>query len=131
MDSPPLPAFDAVENSEAVVSIFGHFNLYDAELRAVRLMRVASVPCLEADFVLQNRGAEHGVTLRCIDIAGLGLADFDHQNIVGEYAFEVIADVPDGRSVRVAITGSAGCDIELRCRSVAVVAVEFVPAAAN
>ena len=139
MESPPLPAFDSVLNSEAVVAIFGQFNLYDAELRAVRLMAVEGAPCLEADFYLRGelavrvdvgqRAAEYCITLRCSDIAGLGLADFDDQNIVGEYAFEAVADVPDGRIVRVAITGSPGCDIELRCRSVAVVAVGFASSA--
>jgi hypothetical protein len=139
MESPPLPAFDAVLNSEAVVTIFGQFNLYNGELRAIRLMLAEGMPCLEADFYVPGefavriaagqRAPEYGITLRCTDIAGLGLADFDHQNIVGEYAFEVVADAPDGRGVRVAVTGSPGCDIELRCRSVAVVGVGFVPPA--
>ena len=137
MGSPPLPAFDMIANSEAVIAIFGQFNLYDAELRTVRLMSVAGVPCLEADLYLSGelavrvdaaqRAAEYCITLRCSDIVGLGLADFDHQNIVGEYAFETMDDVPDGRSLKVALTGSPGCDIELRCRSAAVVSVGFVP----
>lgn len=137
IDPPPLPEFSLVESSEAVVSIFGQFNLYDAELRAVRLSATAGVPALEADFYLlgefavrvdaAHRAAEYGITLRCTDIAGLGLADFDQQNVVGNYAFEAIDDAPDGRGVRFAVTGAAGCDIELRCRSIAVVAVRFVP----
>ena len=137
MDSPPLPAFDAISNSEAVIAIFGQFNLYDADLRAIRLTSVAGMPCLEADFYLpgdaavrvdaSQRAAEYCITLRCNDIAGLGLADFDEQNLVGEYAFEPLADVPDGRNLKVAVTGSPGCDIELRCRSVAVVSVGFAP----
>lgn len=139
MESPPVPAFDAVLNSEAVVTIFGQFNLYDSELRAIRLTLVDGMPCLEADFYLPgelavrveavDRASAYCISLRCTDIAGLGLADFDEQNIVGEYAFETVADVSDGRGVRVAVT-SAGCDIELRCRSVAVVAVGFVPSTA-
>ena len=137
MDSPPLPVYDAIANSEAVIAIFGQFNLYDAELRAVRLTSVAGVPCLEADLYLpgeaavrvdaSQRAAEYCITLRCSDIAGLGLADFDDQNVVGEYAFETMPDVPDGRSLKVAFTGSPGCDIELRCRSVAIIGVGFVP----
>ena len=137
MDSPSLPAFDAIANSEAVIAIFGQFNLYDADLRAVRLTSVAGVPCLETDFYLpgeaavrvdaSQRAAEYCITLRCSDIAGLGLADFDEQNVVGEYAFEPLADMPDRRNLKVAITGSPGCDIELRCRSVAVISVGFVP----
>ena len=136
MDSPPLPTFDAIANSEAVIAIFGQFNLYEADLRAVRLA-VAGVPSLEADFYLPGelavrvdagqRPAEYCITLRCSDIAGLGLADFDEQNIVGEYSFETMGDVPDGRTLKVAFTGSPGCDIELRCRSVAIVSVGFVP----
>ena len=139
MDSPPLPEYGLVESSDAVVSIFGQFNLQNAELRAVRLTLTAGVPSLEADFYLPGefatrvdaaqRPAEYGITLRCTDIAGLGLADFDQQNVVGNYAFEAIDDAPDGRSVRFSVTGSPGCDIELRCRSVAVVAVRFVPSA--
>lgn len=137
MDSLPLPAFDVIANSESVVAIFGQFNLYDAELRAVRLTSAAGVPCLEADLYLPGelaarveagqRAAEYCITLRCSDIAGLGLADFDEQNVVGEYAFETMPDVPDGRNLKVALTGSPGCDIELRCRSVAVISVGFVP----
>ena len=140
MESPPLPAFDAVLNSEAVVTIFGQFNLYDSEMRAIRLTLVEGAPCLEADFYLPGefavrveaaqRASEYCITLRCTDIAGIGLADFDQQNIVGEYAFETVTDMPDGRNLKVAITGSAGCDMELRCRSVAVVAVGFVPSIA-
>ena len=134
MNRPSLPSTEVVENARAVVSVFGQFNLYDAELRAVRLtLDPGGEPALEAEFFLPGelaagvaaptRAAEYGITLRCTDIAGLGLADFDHQNVVGEYAFEAVAGAPEGRGVRVSITGAAGCDIEVHCRSVAVVAV--------
>ena len=135
MERPPLPSAHLVENADAVVAALGEFDLHDGELRAVRLLLApGDVPVLEADFHLRARGGddddpgehaeEYRVTLRCTDIADLGLADFDHTNVVGSYAFEPLgADAPDGREVRVSVIGVLGCDLELRCASVAVVGV--------
>jgi hypothetical protein len=73
--------------------------------------------------------AAYRVTLRCTDVADLALADFEHQNVVTGYAFEpATPDDPDGRHVHMSLTGAPGCDLDLRCAAVEVVAVEPVPA---
>ena len=36
MGTPLLLEFELVENAAAVVAVFGQFNLYDAEIRALR-----------------------------------------------------------------------------------------------
>jgi hypothetical protein len=135
-----LPVRVSVVNAEAVVAIFGRFDLHDADLRAVRLTIGADgSPMLEAEFVMPgefalatgaaDRGIDYRVTVRCTDVTDMALADFAEQNVVAEYAFEVTeADAGDTRTVRVVLTCSPGCDLELRCRSVAVTSVQAVPA---
>jgi hypothetical protein len=74
-----------------------------------------------------NRGAEYRITHRCNDVSDLTLADFLVQNVVAEYTFETEHPAAtDGRTVHVAITCSPGCDLELRCRSIAVTRVEAI-----
>ena len=123
---PPLPSVALVRRADAVIDALGQFNLHDAELRAVRVtLAPGNVPTLEADFYLDA----HRITLRCTDVADLALADFEHQNVVTGYAFEpTTPDDPDGRHVHVTLTGAPGCDLDLRCAAVEVVAVVPVPA---
>jgi hypothetical protein len=136
---PSPPSVHLVENADAVVAAVGRFDLRGAELRAARLgLAPGDVPTLELELRLRDGAAgdaaadgdtgEHAlgyrVTLRCTDIADLGLADFEHRNVVESYAFVPLgAEVSDGREVRVSVIGVMGCDLELRCASVAVVDV--------
>lgn len=138
--SAPLPPVALVRHADAVVDLFGRFDLHDAELRAVRVaLAPGNVPTLEADLYLPgelaaegapaDRGAEYRVTLRCTDVAALSLADFEYRNVVTGWAVEPAeAADPDGRNVHVTLTGAPGCDLDLRCAAVDVVAVEPVPA---
>ena len=135
MTTPSLPPAGLVQNAEAVRALFGQFNLYDAELCGVRLtVARGGLPVLEADLVIPgalalpagvaDRARDYRVTLRCSDVVDVSLADFSDHNLVAEYAFEALGDeTPDERRVRVAITGAPGCDIELRCLTVAVASV--------
>jgi hypothetical protein len=118
-----------VQNASAVVAAFGQFNLYDADLRAVRLtLSDEGVPILETDlylpgeFALDGNGVaetEYRITLRCAHVVGVMLADFGGQNVVADYAFEPLgAGAPDGALVRVWIHGMPGRDVDLRCRAV-------------
>jgi hypothetical protein len=135
----PPPSAHLVENADAVVAALGGFDLRGAELREARLaLAPGDVPTLELDLHLRagdtaadgdtgEHALRYRVTLRCTDIADLGLADFEHRNVVESYAFVPLgAEVSDGREVRVSVIGVMGCDLELRCASVAV--VDVVPA---
>lgn len=138
--SAPLPSLPLVRHAEAVVDLFGRFDLVDAELRAVRVtLAPGNVPTLEADLHLSgalaadgaaaDRDAEYCVTLRCVDVADLSLADFEYRNLVTAWAVEPAEPAdPDGRDVRVALTGGPGCDLDLRCAAVDVASVSRVPA---
>ena len=138
MNTSSLPSIALVAHADRVTTAFGQFNLHDAELCGVRLtIGRGAVPLLEADFVVPgalalpdgnaDRTRDYRITLRFTDVADLALADFADQNLVAEYAFEPLgADAPDERAVHVSVTASPGCDFDLRCRTVAVVAVEPV-----
>ena len=137
----PPPSAALVRHADAVIDLFGRFDLHDAELRAVRVtLAPGNVPTLEADLYLSgllavsgapaNRAVEYRVTLRCTDVADLSLADFEHENVVTGWAFEPAAvdDATDGRTVHVSLSGAPGCDLDLRCATVEVVGVVAVPA---
>ena len=140
MPSSPLPSLALVTGADAVTAVFGRFDLHDAELRALRLGHApGAVPFLELDLQLPgelavppgtaDRRLDYRVTLRFSDVADLSLADFEEQNVVAEYAFDVVQPAPDDdRAVAVTITSAPGADLELRCRAVAVRAVEPITA---
>jgi len=133
---PSLPAAESiVRGAERIVALFGRFDLHDADVRAMRLsLGEGNVPALEVDVDLAGAsaqppgkaeaGSDYRVTLRCTDVSQLSLADFGGQNVVSSYTF-----APDGvdaagaEVVHVAITCAPGCDLDLRCTEVAVVAV--------
>lgn len=141
MNTPSLPSIALVAHADTLIALFGQFNLYDAELRGIRLaVGHGGVPTLEADFIIPgelalptgraDRARDYRVTLRCTDVVDLALADFADQNVVVEYAFEPLgADAPDERAVHVSVTAAPGCDFDLRCRAVAVVAVDAIDVA--
>jgi hypothetical protein len=136
----PLSSLALVRHTDAVVDLFGRFDLCDAELRAVRVgLAPGNVPTLEAELHLSGAlavagapadpEAEYRVILRCIDVAELSLADFEHQNVVTAWAVTPAAPHdPDGRNVHLSLTGGPGCDLDLRCAAIDVVAVDRVPA---
>ena len=133
-----VPLRVSVANTDAVVALFGQLDLHDADLRALRLtIGIDGVAMLEADFVLPgefalatgsaDRGSDYRITLRCTDVVDVALADFADQNVVAEFVCDAAeGDTSDGRAARLAITCSPGCDIELRCRTIAIVAVQAV-----
>jgi hypothetical protein len=137
--APATPPVALVRRADAVIDLFGRFDLLDAELRAVRVtLAPGNVPTLEADLRLAggraadgapaDRAAEYCVTLRCTDVADLSLADFEYRNVVTGWAVEPAEqDGADGRNVRVTLTGAPGCDLDLRCALVEVVRVAPVP----
>jgi hypothetical protein len=144
MPSTPHPSATLLENAEALISVFREVNLYDAEIITVHLsLSPARAALIDVDLAMPGwwaggvpatvRAPAYRATLRCSDIEDLVLGDFRYQNVVGDYGFEVIAPrgptdhpAPDGRDVRVWVTGGPGCSIDVRCRSVRVHAV--VPA---
>jgi hypothetical protein len=135
--TPPAPAA-TVTNAAAVIAVFGRFDLHDAELRAVQVGHAPNgTAMLDVELWLPgelalasgtaNRAAEYAIMLRCSDVTDLTLADFLEQNVVAEYTFETEEPAAtDGRTVHVAITCSPGCDLELRCRTIAVTRVEAI-----
>lgn len=139
MKQTPAVPTAVVANADAFVALFGHFDLHDAELRSVQAtIAPAGVAMLDMQLLIPgelahatgraDRGVEYRLTLRCTDVSDLTLADFLDQNVVADFTFE--PDDPaatDGRSIHVAITCSPGCDLELRCRTIAVVAVDAIP----
>src|SRR5690349_18080468 len=108
MESPPLPAFELVEDA-AVVAVFGQFNLYDADVRTLRFTTGAGPGAvLEIDLDLPGefaaavaaaeRAPAYRITLRCADVADLAALGFGPQNVVGDYGFEPVTPPPhDGR----------------------------------
>jgi hypothetical protein len=127
-----------VRPADVGVDLFGRFDLLEAELRAVRVtLAPGNVPTLEAELHLSgalaadgapaDRDGEYRVTLRCTDVADLSLADFEYRNVVTGWAVEPAdQEDADGRNVHVSLTGAPGCDLDLRCAAVDVVAVEPV-----
>jgi hypothetical protein len=124
-----------VKDIERVVSVFGQFDLHEAELCAVRLaLGRGNVPMLELDLTLPGgaalpsgsavRGTDYRVTLRCTDVSELSLADFGSANVVSDYSIAPNGTDEDGRhTLRLALTCAPGCDLDFRCREVAVVEV--------
>ncbi len=134
-DLPPPPAFDLLDRADALLAVFGTVNLYDADVRGVRLTLEAP-PAIELDLHLPgswaaavaeaDRPEEYRVTLRCLDATAVHADDLHTQNVVGEYGFE---DDPDGNGRRFWIRGVVGCDIDVRCAHIEVAGVEPVRAA--
>ena len=128
MSGPSAPAA-LVRDAERVVALLGRFDLREAELCAVRLsLGRGNVPELELDLQIPGaavpNGRDHRVTLRCTDVAQLSLADFGPANVVASYALAAGGVDEDGRPmVHVALTCAPGCDVDFRCREVAVVRV--------
>jgi hypothetical protein len=135
--STPPPA-SLVRDADKVVTLFGQFDLHDAELRAVRLaVDEGNVPLLELDLDLPGaaalpggaavRGTDYRVVLRCVDVSGLSLADFGSENVVSAYAITPDGVDEDGRPMlHVMLTCAPGCDLDFRCREIAVARVTRV-----
>ena len=135
MEWPPHLDVSQLGGTDALTGVFGQVNLYDADLRAVRLAVAAGgVPAVEVDLHLPaefaagvpatERAAEYRVTLRCADAADVAVANFGRQNVVGDYAFSAVTPAPaDGPAVHVSLQGAVGCDLVLRCRTVSAAVV--------
>lgn len=133
MTTPSVEAL--VRDVALVVDVFGQFDLHEAELRGVRLtLGRGNVPELELDLQLPGgaalpsgtarRGSDYRVTLRALDVSEMSLADFEPENVVSEYTIAPAGPDEDGRAtVRVSLTCAPGCDVDFRCREIAVVAV--------
>ena len=118
-----------VRAAALVVALTGGFDLHEAELCAVRLsLGRGNVPELEIDLQLPGggppNGRDHRITLRCTDVSELSLADFGSSNVVASYALTADGVDEDGQPmVHVALTCAPGCDVDFRCRDVAVARV--------
>ncbi|AHG92374.1 hypothetical protein J421_4839 (plasmid) [Gemmatirosa kalamazoonensis] len=118
-----------VRDAALVVALMGRFDLREADLCAVRLsLGRGNVPELELDLQLPGAGTpngrDHRVTLLCTDVSDLSLADFGSSNLVSSYALAADGVDEDGRPmVHVALTCAPGCDVDFRCREVAVARV--------
>jgi hypothetical protein len=131
----PLPSFDALENTAAWLAVFEAVNLYDAELRAVRLNVDASQSAeldlyLPGEFAIrvpaERRASEYCATIRCIEVSLVRAEGLGRQAIVGDYAFDSRSAHDRGLRVR----GALGGDLEIRCGRLAVARVTpCVPAA--
>ena len=134
-DFSPLPAFNLLDNAAAVLGVFETVNLYDADIRGVRVS-LAAPPAVEVDLHLPGswaasgtaagRTAECRITFRCLDATAVHVDDLHAQNVVGEYGFE---EDPDGNGRRFWIQGTVGCDIDVRCARIEVASVEPIRAA--
>ena len=135
MTPPPTPVEALVRDAARLVDVFGQFDLHEAELRGVRVtLGPGNVPELEIDLRLPGgaalpsgtakRGSDYHVTLRAVDVSGLSLADFEPDNVVSEYAITPDGPDDDGQpTVHVALTCAPGCDVDFRCRELAVIDV--------
>ena len=131
----PLPSFDVLENTETWLAVFGSVNLYDSELRAVRIDLDRSQSA-EVDLVLpgefavrvprDQRADQYTITLNCSLVSGILLEGIWQQNYVVDYAFE--APSSDARVLR--IQCSPGCDLRIECTRIAVERVMAVAPAA-
>ena len=130
-----MTSLDLVRNAEAAVGLFGQLDLIGAELCGARLsVARGNVPTMEIDFTVAGASAlphaaadrtrDYCITLRCIDVTALSLADFDGENLVASYELVPNGVDEDGRpALRVAITCAPGCDLEFHCREIMVSAV--------
>lgn len=130
MDPFPLPSFEFLGNASAMLAVFGTVNLYDAELRAVRI-GLDAAPTVDVDFYLPGafamavpegaRATGYRITLRCTGVTVVHADDLSVQNIVGDYGFE--APASDGTQ-RLWVRGTVGCDLEVRCAGITVAQVQ-------
>lgn len=130
-----MTSLDLIRNAEAVVALFGHIELLGAELCGARLsVARGNVPVLDLDLTLAGSSArpdaaadrtrDYCITLRCIDVTALSLADFDSANTIASYELVPHGVDEDGRPThRVAITCAPGCDLEFHCREIMVTAL--------
>ena len=129
MEPLPLPSFDVLENTAAWLAVFESINLYDAELRAVRL-NLRTSQSAELDLYLpgefavrvpiEQRKSEYCITVRCTEISSFRADDIGHQLVVGDYAFDNVS--AHERAFR--IRGALGGDLEVRCKRIEIARVE-------
>ncbi len=118
----PNDVLSLVRGAEAVAASLGHFDLHDSALVAVRIATdAANVPGIEIEFELSAGAADHHITLAATDVSDVSLADFGAANVVSEYTIAPDGVDGDGHAlVRVAFTCAPGCDLDFRCRDLAV-----------
>lgn len=139
MSSSPFPPAVPIGNIDAFIAIVGQWNLYDMEVRAVRLVgSAAEGASVEIDLCLPSQyvrrpisGAprsEHRFTFRFSGLSEFSLVDFARQNIIGEYEFSAAQHAYSGRpAVRVQFGGSPGCEIDLLCDAVTIESIATEP----
>ena len=127
----PLPSV-AIGNLDSFLAIVGQWNLYDMEVRALRLAaRKADGASVEVDLYLPDHylrpptpgepRTEHLFTFRFSGVSECSLVDFGLQNLIGEYDFAAARHAYSGKpAVRVRIMGTVGCDLDLVCDSVSI-----------
>ena len=138
MDLPNLPSVP-IENLDAFLAVVGQWNLYDMEIRELRFhAETPTGAVLEADLCLHGdnlrpRAAdapaiEHEFVFRFSGVQDCDVTSFGQQNVVGEYEFVGVPSADTGQaSIRVSISGVVGCDLRLKCRTIAIVSVREVP----
>lgn len=139
MDSHARVVEDEILNRTAFDEVFGGWSsFHDAMLVAVRLRSDGPhAPSVEADFDLatdfehRTDGYMHPVALRRVTlefrrVARLTLSEFLTANWVGELQLaRVDPALHEGRSLRATVQAiaGAGCDLDLVCDAIAVVAI--------
>ncbi len=109
--------------------MFESVNLYDAELRAVRIdlgpsRNVEIDLYLPGEFAVvvprERRAREYCITVQCTGVSAVRAEDISRQNIVGDYGF----DAGTSAETRIFwVKGTVGCDLEIVCHRIAVARV--------
>ena len=132
---------DRIENSEALISLFGYWpSFHDAEVIQILIRRFSAhggAPSLSADvhvFEMTNQLNSDGyyichkhsvVSLLFQELDELTMDGFNHQNALSELS---IAETETGGALRVIFDSAYGLQSEFTCRAIKVVsAVPGIP----
>jgi hypothetical protein len=131
MDLPSVP----IKNLDAFLSIVGQWNLYDVEIRGLRLepgsgtgrilqadlylhgdnlrKRTAGVPAIEHEFIFQFS-----------DVQDIDLALGGDNIIIDDYEFGLAEDAHSEQPcIRVSVNSATGGNLLLTCREIAILSV--------
>jgi hypothetical protein len=138
MDAIPRILMLKIENIHLIEEVFGRFpSFHDAEVLQIVLRResIGTLPTLEAQihvfemtsqikngrYVLKHHSL---VTFQFLEIDGLNLDGFNHQNVLQGLSIKDISDYQlENLKFEVGFDGIFGVDARFKCRSVKIVSV--------